>query len=390
MLRLRSSVSLFTLLYAVSSAAAQGAPPAPLASAQLTCDESALRALAAHPGRVLREGGRVSLVPPAGTREVPGQGAHIEGFTRVLTLSDDNSDLMTLVAFVGEVPHVDERAYQDQRKRMVEGNDRSLVRWIQRQVVDLGGTRAFWIEYFKGDRHHLRLYIPFQGRTLVLHYTYVGEDAGIQRAIEESIASLLVHDCALPPGSALAAEAAEASRSAGGAYPVCEEPELQAHLAAGDPRRGAIADGRISLVPPEGMEELTSVELVQALRRSESRPERMYIGDSAVVWLQIDPGALDVGSPASLASLQRRLGGDRPDEITWVSREVVEQGGARWLRLEYTRPTRRAGGSLMILYATAFQGRTLIAAFGGPPSAREALARSAATLEARDCRVSRP
>jgi hypothetical protein len=392
MLRFRIPASLFTLLCAVSSAAAQGTSPAPLTSThgERTCDESALSALASHPRRVLREGGRVSLVPPAGLREVAGHPALAEGFTPVLAMADNNSDMMILVTLAGEVPHVEERSYQDRRRRIVEGEDRSLVQWIQREVVDLGGgIKSYWMEYFKEQRHHLALYTAFQGRTLIIHFTYVGEEPRFQREIEESIATLLVHDCTIPPGSALLAGAADAARG-GGAYEVCEEPALQAHLAVGDPRREAIADGRISLVPPERMQELTSIEVGQMVRWSESRPARVYSGDSALVLLRIEPGGADVGTPAFRAAIERVVGGDKPDQISWIARDVVEQGGARWLRLEYTRRTRRDGESLTILYATGFQGRTLFAWFTGRPSAREALARSAATLEARDCRVSRP
>jgi hypothetical protein len=394
MLRFRSSLCSFALLCAASSAAAQGTSPVPPASMRRehTCDESALRALAADPGRVTREGSRVSLVPPAGMREVTGRPPFVEGFTPVLLMADDSSDAMLLVAFANEVPQVDAPSYQERRRRIAEGDSRLWTRWIQRQVVDLGGgIRAYLMDYvIKRRRHDVALFMAFQGRTLIVHFTNPDNDPRVQTKINESIGTLVVRDCALAPGSTTSVAAADAARAGGAADAVCEEPALQAHLAAGDPRREAIADGRISLVPPEGMEELTSIQASHWLPRSETPPLRVFAGDTAAVWLRYFSVVADVESPVFQAAMEQVLGGEHPDRISWISREVVEQGGARWLRLEYTFRPRRGGESLSIFYATGFQGRILTAWFTGPRRVREALARSAATLEVRDCRVSRP
>ncbi|HEX9937782.1 MAG TPA: hypothetical protein VGB15_11690, partial [Longimicrobium sp.] len=240
--------------------------------------------------------------------------------------------------------------------------------------------------------HAVTIVAPYQGRTLIAIFINLGDDPQMQAEIEKSVGTLAVHNCAPAAGSTpapAAAVAAETAQPDGGSGAVCEVPALQAHLAGGDPRRVSIAEGRISLVPGDSMDELTSVELGRVVREG-TRPALAFTGDSAVVWLQFLSTRSDVSSPAFREAMERWLGGQSPEQVGWVSREVVEQGGARWLRMEFTYKTRRGEDRVGFLYATPFQGRTLTARFAGPPATREALARSAATLEARDCRVSRP
>jgi hypothetical protein len=385
MTRFRAPLCALALLCAVSPAVAQTPAAGPR-----TCDEAALRTLAAEPGRVSREGGRVSLVAPAGMREGRLRTPLAAGNELVLSMSSDSGDATVLLAFMNEVPHVETRAYQDRWTRNIEGGNRRSVRWIQRQVLELqGGVRAYGMEYVKDRNHAVTIVAPYQGRTLFAIFINMGGDPRMQAEIEKSVGTLAVHNCAPAAGSAPAVVAAADAQPDGGSGAVCEVPALQAHLAGGDPRRVSIAEGRISLVPADSMDELTSVELGRVVREG-TRPALAFTGDSAVVWMQFLSTPSDVSSPAFRASMERWLGALSPEQVGWVSREVVEQGGARWLRMEFTYKTRGGADRVGFFYATPFQGRTLTARLVGPPGTREALARSAATLEARDCRVSRP
>ncbi|HKP74119.1 MAG TPA: energy transducer TonB, partial [Longimicrobiaceae bacterium] len=150
--------------------------------------------------------------------------------------------------------------------------------------------------------------------------------------------------------------------------------------------------GRVSLVPPgEPLEELTTIEIGRVNQRGE-RPVLMYAGDSASVTVSLSAGAADVDAASFRDAWVRDLDRGTPN-VLWKSRDVVEMGGARWLKLVFAFP-RRVGSEMREvdeeLYLTPFQGRTLTVAFAGPPRLVPVLAQSAATLEVHDCRVLRP
>jgi len=173
---------------------------------------------------------------------------------------------------------------------------------------------------------------------------------------------------------------------------VCEGPDLHARVAA-DPHRIATADDRISLVPPEGLSALADT----SRERMEDPPELAltHANGPARIWLRYVPASrrLDAsGARAWLSALDgqvaRLYGG-----IAWIAREAVAVDETRWgIRLEFTGRMDGVDEHGWI-WATPFGTSVLVASFASPaaePRWTEAMARSVATLEVRDCAVRWP
>ena len=175
------------------SAAAQA--PAPAARA---CDPAELRALAARP-RASMFDGRVSLMPPAGLPAFNPPAA--TGEELVFLGPSGTSVILTM----GEaVDSAELGRFKDELTRSVPG-----LKWINRgEMVELGGVRWERVEYtgdIVGIQQHSEVYIaPFQGRMLTLSVTYApaSQRARWKAALDRSVATLRVRDCALPGESA--------------------------------------------------------------------------------------------------------------------------------------------------------------------------------------------
>jgi hypothetical protein len=337
------------------------------------------------PGQIQLEGGRIVLVPPAAMREVREFGVSRTGLQPLLSMADSGAKSTLDVLFLNELPRVADRLYQARWRESVEAGDRRSVRWIRRGPVDAAGVPWLRMEYVRQLRHALMFVVPFQGRTLVVRYSWPEDDGQAEWQIQQSLAQLAVYDCPLPPGTEPPVE-----RRADADAPVCEAPALQTRL-AGDPRRAAVFDERISFVPPAGAAELDEIELARALR-GDQRSARVFTGGDARVMMELVAGRPgDVETLAFAKGIETTIG--RREEpggyIAWAPRELVDVGGATALKIEFTRH-RGSRADHRIIYVAPFQGRLLWAEFQGAPAARETLARSAATLEVHDCGLVRP
>jgi len=65
-----------------------------------------------------------------------------------------------------------------------------------------------------------------------------------------------------------------------------------------------------------------------------------------------------IDMPRYRQALEKELESLHPD-LRWIAREVVELGGTRWLRMEYTARERETDRHFQ-MYVTSFRGRTLI------------------------------
>jgi hypothetical protein len=251
------------------------------------------------------------------------------------------------------------------------------IRWIKRgEPVTVGGVRWLLLEYAQeqADRRdrYVRVYrTAFQDRGLRVEY-----DApyALRAEVARSAETLQVHDCALA--------SAEVPGPAGG-QPVssdartCDQAEIRAQLAA-DPRRVAIGGGRVTLVPPPGMQ-----------MHQRSKAETVFVDSAGVVVIvsfRQDLPILD--SPAYREAMERRLETGF-QQLEWISREVVDIGGTRWLRMEFTTSMEDLS-MRQVYYLAPFQGGGLWLAQVAPASAHAqweaVLAASAATVQLNDCR----
>lgn len=182
-----------------TSAAAQQAPPA----ADRPCDPEELRVLAADPQRVSIAGGRVSLVPPVGLPRFQDAGgateeiAYLEppGTSIIVTLGDEYTPGLlrqTMEAMTVAFP---------------------TMKWISRgEMVERGRVRWQRVEYtanIVGTEQWTEFYVTsFQGQALTLNVTVIptSKRAQWQAALATSVASLVVHDCALPGGMGASAD----------------------------------------------------------------------------------------------------------------------------------------------------------------------------------------
>jgi hypothetical protein len=180
-----------------SAWAASAVAQAPAAAAR-SCDPAELRTLAARP-RASMFDGRVSLVPPAGLPAFNPPAA--TGEELVFLGQSGTSVILTMGAAVDSA---ELGRFKDELTRSVPG-----LKWISRgEMVDVGGVRWERVEYtgdIVGIQQHSEVYItPFQGRMLTLSVTYApaSQRARWKAALDRSVATLQVRDCALPGESA--------------------------------------------------------------------------------------------------------------------------------------------------------------------------------------------
>ena len=206
-------------------------------------------------------------------------------------------------------------------------------------------------------------------------------------ALCPAISLVVLAALATPARSAAQSPQRDAMRDAR----TCNELELQRRLAA-EPARTQLEYGRISLVLPPGLRRLTDDEIVMGL----APPDATYAfaGRTSGVYFRVM--ANDSAKVDSAAFRQRweswlvRNAGT--PAIEWISREVVERNGARWLALDlaFTRPGQaRARHSV---HLTDFRGGTLVAGFLGPADtpSETALDSSLASLQVENCDLLTP
>jgi TonB family protein len=175
---------------------------------------------------------------------------------------------------------------------------------------------------------------------------------------------------------------------------VCEGPDLRARAAA-DPRRVAIADDRISLVPPEGLRPYNETRLA-------STPELPALALAqtdlpARIWLQYAVGRrLDARTAREWQASLEATATQQFSGVAWIAQEAVgvDERSNGGIRLEFTGWSAWSAAEEHVwVWATPFETWTLIASFNAPAGdARwtEAMARSLATLEVHDCTVRWP
>ncbi|HEU4453982.1 MAG TPA: hypothetical protein VFR81_13025 [Longimicrobium sp.] len=192
---LRTAVLLASAWSASAAAQAPASTPAPAARA---CDPAELRALATRP-RASMFDGRVSLVPPAG---LPAFNPPAATGEELVFLGPSGTSVILSMGDLAEPGELDR--FKDELTRSVPG-----LKWISRgEMVELGGVRWERVEYtgdIVGIQQHSEVYIaPFQGRSLTLSVTYApaSQRARWKAALDRSVATLRVRDCALPGESA--------------------------------------------------------------------------------------------------------------------------------------------------------------------------------------------
>jgi hypothetical protein len=185
-------------LTALVPTAAREPSQAPPATAARSCNPEELRALATDPRRVSIAGGRVSLVPPTGLPRFPKTAedaaeeiAYLEppGTSIIVALGGDYAPTML--------------------RQVMEAMTKAFptVKWINRgDMVERGRVRWQRVEYtanIVGTEQWTEFYVTsFQGQALTLSVTVIptSSRARWQAALADSVASLVVHDCALAGG----------------------------------------------------------------------------------------------------------------------------------------------------------------------------------------------
>ncbi|MFL5387070.1 MAG: hypothetical protein ACJ8GN_31635 [Longimicrobiaceae bacterium] len=162
----------------------------------------------------------------------------------------------------------------------------------------------------------------------------------------------------------------------------CAEGELRPRAGAADPLRVATADGRVSLVRPERMR----------LDETEKTGDDLTLvadDEGAAIMVSFLDGVALVDSSAFQERMRRRAETSIAG-LQWVAQEVVEVGGVRWLRLEYTGRIEEIDHHALV-YLASFRGATLLVYLvARDPGWKAELVRSAATLEVHDCTLPPP
>lgn len=159
----------------------------------------------------------------------------------------------------------------------------------------------------------------------------------------------------------------------------CTEAALRASAASARPPRVSLAQGRVSLVPPEGLPQDTDPRVEER-----GEVEFMLPGEASFTASHMDYPV----TRAQMRALMEEMA--EGGEIRWSSRTPVEIGGVRWEHLAYTGVIFRAAQQTEIFIAP-FQGGTLMVNASTTPSTesrwRPRMAASIASLEVRDCRL---
>jgi hypothetical protein len=356
---------------AVRAAVLMGCAWTAPAAAQATCDGAQP---AADPGRVAIAGGRVSLVPPPQLTRDTSPAAL---FRHEMFLSSFDATFVT-VRYSDWAPDPGSPAAAELLAQYIELRSPD-IEWIRRDVVELEGTRWLRFEYtyrLVGTHlfhvHHYAAAVQGRG----VHVELKTPPRNVERVAQlaSSAATLRVRDC--PPAETAAESARPAAQAAAG---VCRREDLGSYPNPADPRRVETPDGRVSLVPAEGMRAVgipprPNAPTTTPLAFSDDSGTSI----SVMVGGQLPP--VDSAADVMAAALGPKVG-----EV--IGRGVVDVGGTRWARLEFTG--QMEGTPIYNLqYMTPYQGRGVVVSFlarADGPEARARLARSAATLKLVDC-----
>lgn len=379
------SIRIFTLGAVPGVLWAAPAIAQPFTSAAGVCDRQALHAwLAADPQRVSLGDARISLVLPPGMRGLaPSEAAQVTGNELAdLVFANDEGTVVSIRSTAGVMENQAMVLRLIYSRTESEGAVAGRFDWIkQGEPVELEGHPATLYEYVhralrdRRDRYVRHYWLNIQGSTTVVRFS---ADPRRRSEAARSAATLRVHDCAWPDGAAAdsagAGALAETPR-------VCSEEQLRADL-AGEPRRVAMAGGRVSLVPPAGMDAISPPGKDPQVNLAYASPETSGM---IMVALGTEPPVVD--SPEYQQMLRQRYEAGF-ENVEWIAREVVEIGGTRWLRLEFTGEHR--GMSMhQQYYLTPFLNGGVIMALVVPastfPAARPELAASVATIRVHDC-----
>ena len=360
-MRLPPSLAGALMLLGCVCAVSAAAQPAP-------CEENP-----APPPRVSVAEGRISLLPPPETEVFPTENPR---FALVLTGGMDATFVSIWFSEWGADAAAAERLAEYIELRAPD------VQWIVRDTVELGGARWLRFHYTRRLHEHLvyeqHYATTFQGRGVHVVGTVPAHNQERIAQLQSSAATLQVRDCA-PPATALAAQP-PAPAQAG----MCRPEQVRIYPDPRDPRRVETAGGLISLVPPEGF-------------RARSIPPRPNAPTRTLLAFSNDAGAMVTvmqGGPLppvdSVADIMAASMARHIDQV--IDRSVVEVGGTRWGRLEFTgRLNGRPVHNLQLM--SSLQGQGIVVAFTSPADDEEARARlaaSAASLQMADCTLVRP
>lgn len=346
----------------------------------------------ADPRRVAIADGRVSLVLPEGMdRATDAVLARRFGTGPFPELVAANETALIFVRVVDEEARVDSPDYQATRVRIAETSSPGFGQWVAREVVEQGGVRWLVHEYTArtdgATEHHRRYLAAFEGRTLEAAFVNVTSQAEWGAEMDYAAASLKLGGCGAGAAGPAAAFASQRPSVPDAEAAVCEEWKLREDVRAGDPRRWALLDGRLTLAPI-GEGEVTPAVILRT--SPEEPPLSVRMGDSARVAFEYLPEVAMIDSASFQRNLERRIAGASPPNVRWISRGVVEQGGTRWLRMAYRDRPPGAGETYRVVHVAPLRGRTLAAVFTGLPGQANAIDQAAATLALRDCQVTRP
>lgn len=358
--RLAACAAALAFAWTAEAAAQPARPP---------CDQGELRAhLAANPPRASIAGGRVSLMPPPGLSARP-----LDGPYEMLLAAGDAT--IVLAWYSEWAPDAGSPESAELLSEYIELRSPE-IEWLRRDTVEISGTRWLRFHFTRRMAGEFVLYeqhyaAAFGGRGVHVRMMTNAVNEPRRAELMASAATLQVRDCALPEDSA-----PPAPPSAPGA---CDPAQMRSYPDPAAPRRVETNGGAVSLVVPEGM-------------RARSIPRR----PNAASWTPLafsDDAGTDItvmtgpalGPVESLADAMATGMARNIDEV--IRKDVVEQGGTRWARLEFTG---QLGGERIynLQYMASLGNRGFVVAFrtrADTPEARARLAASAATLEMEDC-----
>ncbi|HEU4883244.1 MAG TPA: hypothetical protein VFT45_13380 [Longimicrobium sp.] len=363
---------------------------APAAAAQSLAENG--RCDSTDPRRVTVADGHVSLVLPEGLgRATDEMVARRFGTGPFPELVVSNDTALIFVRFVDEVARVDSPDYQAMRVRVVETVAPGFGQWVAREVVEQGGTRWLVHEYTASTggatEHHRRYLTAYQGRTLEAVFVNRVPHGDWGAEMDYAAASLDVRGCAVGPALAVQPPPVGSPRpDAGLATAVCEEEALRARLRVREPGRWSWLDGRLSLVPPQALGSPAAGEIV---RGREGPGSITAASDSTSVTMQVLDGVAMPDSASFRRDWLRRVGGRSSHEVRWISHGPVELDGTPWLRM-VLRSRVSQGETYQVIQVASFRGRTVAVTLVGRAGQEDAIDQAAATLELRDCEVTRP
>ncbi|HEX8692278.1 MAG TPA: hypothetical protein VF746_07660 [Longimicrobium sp.] len=358
--RLAARAAVLAFAWTAEAAAQPARPP---------CDQAELRAhLAATPPPASIAGGRVSLVPPPGLTALPPDGVYD------LVLAGPGGTVVIAWSSAW-APEPGSPGAAELLSRYIELRSPD-IEWLRRDTVQISGTRWLRFHYTRRMAGEYQLYeqhyaTAFQGRGVHVRMTTDARDEQRRAQLMASGETLQARDCSLPDDAAAPAPPA--------APGVCDRGRMRSYPDPADPRRVETSGGAVSLVVPEGM-------------RARSIPRRpnastwtpLAFSDDSGTSITVMTGPA-LGPVESLADAMAASMGPNIGEV--IRKDVVEQGGTRWARLEFTGQL--AGKPVYNLqYMASLGNKGFVVAFrtrADTPEARARLAESAATLEMEDC-----